>query len=316
MSLLQRTQHTLQGLLGALTPKNRVGTGVLVVLVMFSTLSLGGWVWATMVGLAMAQCFEELRHMLQAKQLTPSRMAFYGVVVPLVVLATLGKIPWLWPVVVLGFSCSFIQWLFHRPRLSVGDLAASLLSIIYVGFIPVHTVLLRQLEPHAVAFSVNAPLAAAFAWAGQPLTGLFYTLFSIGVIACSDIGAYYVGKRFGKHLLLPDISPKKTQEGAMGGLVCGLLFGASLSLISGFPLHYGFILSTLLVIVGALGDLIESKLKREVGVKDSGGLLAGHGGLLDRVDSYMFSLAVAYYYIHWVVNQEGIAKELKLLGWF
>jgi phosphatidate cytidylyltransferase len=231
---------------------------------------------------------------------TNNGICVYSSVVPLVVLAKLGKVAWFWPVLMLGFSFSFGQWLFHRPRLTIADLGATLLSVIYVGFLPLHVILLRQF---------NAVPGEAF-W---QCDGLQFLFLSVGVVAFSDIGAYYVGKYFGKHLLSPELSPKKTQEGAFGGLITGLLFGLLVASWINFPLTHAFILSTLLVIAGAIGDLIESKLKREAGIKDSSTLLAGHGGLLDRIDSYLFSITLAYYYIHWVVYKQGIAQEVLTL---
>ena len=284
------------------SPMARVRTGVIVALVFLSALALGGWVWALMTLVAMAQCFEELRTMLLVREQTASRIAFYSAIVPLVILAQLGKVDWFWPVLMMGFTLSCFQWLFKSPKRTIADLGATLLAMIYTGFLPLHAILIRNFDLHAL---VHHPF-----W---QQTGVQLLFLIIGVIACSDIGAYYVGKAFGKHLLSPELSPKKTQEGAFGGLIAGLIFGLGVAMAINFPLHHAFILSTLLVICGALGDLVESKLKREAGVKDSGGLLEGHGGLLDRLDSYLFSVAVAYYYIHWIVREDGIAKELPAL---
>jgi phosphatidate cytidylyltransferase len=280
------------------SPMARVRTGVIVALVFLSALALGGWVWALMALVAMAQCFEELRKMLLVREQTASRIAFYSAIIPLTILAQLGKVDWFWPVLMMGFTLSCFQWLFKSPKRTIADLGATLLAMLYTGFLPLHAILIRNFDLQQFA---THPF-----W---QQTGVQLLFLIIGVIACSDIGAYYVGKAFGKHLLSPELSPKKTQEGAFGGLIAGLLFGLSVALVINFPLHHAFILSTLLVICGALGDLVESKLKREAGVKDSGGLLAGHGGLLDRLDSYLFSVAVAYYYIHWIVREDGIAKE-------
>ncbi len=116
----------------------------------------------------------------------------------------------------------------------------------------------------------------------------------IGVIIVSDSAQYYTGRAFGKHQLAPVISPKKTVEGALGGLVIGSLaavaFGriwpAGLSDIA--MLATGFSIS----IAGIVGDLFESALKRRAGVKDSGSLIPGHGGILDRIDSWLFAAPV------------------------
>ena len=122
---------------------------------------------------------------------------------------------------------------------------------------------------------------------------LFYLLL---VISFSDIFAYFGGKRFGKSLLAPNISPKKTWEGSFSGVVGGGLVGAVFGelTMSMFWL-YGLMLAMLLAVVGQLGDLVESKIKRLCNVKDSGTLLPGHGGILDRIDGHMLAAPVFFY---------------------
>ena len=122
---------------------------------------------------------------------------------------------------------------------------------------------------------------------------LFYLLF---VISFSDIFAYFGGKRFGKSMLAPTISPKKTWEGSFFGVVGGGIVGAVFGEItmSMFWL-YGMLLAMVLAVVGQFGDLIESKIKRLCNVKDSGKILPGHGGILDRIDGHMLAAPVFYY---------------------
>ena len=122
---------------------------------------------------------------------------------------------------------------------------------------------------------------------------LFFLLF---VISFSDIFAYFGGKRFGKSMLAPTISPKKTWEGSFFGVVGGGIVGAVFGeiIISMFWL-YGMLLAMLLAVVGQFGDLIESKIKRLCNVKDSGKILPGHGGILDRIDGHMLAAPVFYY---------------------
>ena len=122
---------------------------------------------------------------------------------------------------------------------------------------------------------------------------LFFLLF---VISFSDIFAYFGGKRFGKSMLAPTISPKKTWEGSFFGVVGGGIVGAVFGEItmSMFWL-YGMLLAMVLAIVGQFGDLIESKIKRLCNVKDSGKILPGHGGILDRIDGYILAAPVFYY---------------------
>lgn len=129
--------------------------------------------------------------------------------------------------------------------------------------------------------------------------------FAILVIAASDTGAYFAGKKFGKHFLAPHLSPKKTWEGASGGLVAGILVGIVFSFFGNklipsavaLPMVGWIFLSIVLVVFGIIGDLFESQIKRLVGVKDSGKLLPGHGGFLDRFDSHFAGLVAAAFIV-------------------
>jgi len=123
----------------------------------------------------------------------------------------------------------------------------------------------------------------------------------------NDTGAFFIGRARGKHKLAPAISAAKTWEGAVGGLMCAILGAVVivtvLNLISPFTFRYWqiILLGFLVGLCAQLGDLVESLLKRNMGVKESGNLLPGHGGILDRFDSLIFVGAVVYYYVIWVV---------------
>lgn len=123
----------------------------------------------------------------------------------------------------------------------------------------------------------------------------------------NDTGAFFVGRALGKHPLAPAISPNKTWEGALGGLLsaiaAAIIVSAILNLFSPFYVEYWqlIILGFLISLFAQFGDLLESLLKRNMGVKDSGKLLLGHGGVLDRLDSLIFVGAIVYYYVKWVM---------------
>ena len=132
--------------------------------------------------------------------------------------------------------------------------------------------------------------------------GEWLVLFLAIVTWASDTGAYYAGTLWGKHLLAPSISPKKTLEGVGGGIglaVCTALV-AQASFVPELSLQDALILGLLLTIAGLLGDLWESAIKRRVGVKDSGSILPGHGGMLDRLDSLLFTAPAFYYYVTYI----------------
>jgi phosphatidate cytidylyltransferase len=148
------------------------------------------------------------------------------------------------------------------------------LGIFYIGFLAAHLVLLRFL-----------PEGSAWLIVGTAIT------------AGSDTGAYFVGKTFGSRKLCPNISPNKTIEGAVGGVLAGLAAGVVFAFLFLASINWLFVVasSVLLSLVGIVGDLTESIIKRGTGTKDSGNCLAGHGGILDRVDSLLFVGPVLYY---------------------
>jgi phosphatidate cytidylyltransferase len=160
----------------------------------------------------------------------------------------------------------------------------------------------------------------------QQWAGAFYLLYLLLVVWAGDIFAYFVGKSVGRHLMAPRISPKKTWEGAAASLVASLavgwlLFHYALPLSSAL-LRSGLIerrdgifgleqpatepillLTTVINVAAQLGDLVESLIKRGAGVKDSGSILPGHGGMLDRIDALLFAAPVLWYYAAWRVMQ-------------
>lgn len=125
------------------------------------------------------------------------------------------------------------------------------------------------------------------------LSLLFFILF---LIWSTDSGAYFAGRSFGKRKLWPEISPKKTIEGSLGGIFCALFIGLIYHYFVPISDSIGTVIIMILVvsIVGQIGDLVESALKRHYSVKDSGNILPGHGGILDRFDSLIFVLPVLY----------------------
>jgi phosphatidate cytidylyltransferase len=126
--------------------------------------------------------------------------------------------------------------------------------------------------------------------------GVAWVFFVVSVIFGGDIGAFYAGTYLGRNKLCPSVSPKKTIEGALGGLAANLLVGSLFFLFVLPPLPWAGGLIALLGMgaVGQAGDLFESVLKRAAGVKDSGGILPGHGGILDRIDALLFAAPLAY----------------------
>jgi len=197
------------------------------------------------------------------------------------------------------------------------------------------TIAMRR-EDLSSGYSAAAAAVFAFVYIALPLgmlvqlrqqwAGAFYLLYLLLVVWAGDIFAYFVGKSMGRHLMAPRISPKKTWEGAAASLIASiavgwLLFHYALPLSSAM-LSIGLItrrdglfgleqpsmvpiiaLTVVLNIAAQLGDLVESLLKRGAGVKDSGSILPGHGGMLDRIDALLFAAPILWYYASWRVLQ-------------
>jgi phosphatidate cytidylyltransferase len=164
----------------------------------------------------------------------------------------------------------------------LAGVGVTILGVLYVAFLAGFLVSMRvgfaeTLVPHL----------------STKLLGYFF-LVSMG----ADVGAYYVGRNFGKRKLIPKVSPGKTWEGAIGGLILSSVFAALSTLIffPELPYKFSIPLAIVLCVVGILGDLAESAMKRGSKTKDAASILPGHGGLLDRLDSLLFAAPVLYYF--------------------
>jgi len=160
----------------------------------------------------------------------------------------------------------------HSPTRSEA-FALSVLASLYVGFLGAHLVALRQLSQ-----------------------GLAWLALAVVTVWISDSGAYFVGRSVGRRPLAPHLSPKKTWEGVLGGLITGILGGMAVASLGGLALRHGAVIGLMVGVLCPFGDLIISMLKRQVQVKDSGALFPGHGGLLDRLDTLLFVAPLTYYY--------------------
>jgi phosphatidate cytidylyltransferase len=163
----------------------------------------------------------------------------------------------------------------HDLRLAIGQVGLLLLGVLYVGFFIPHIALLRE----------------------QP-QGWRWVLFTVYTAMGCDSGAYFAGRGWGRRKLLPAVSPSKTVEGAIGGLAGAVLIAlicrAVFMPLLGPRETVGVALA--IAVLAVLGDLCESALKRAFGAKDSGWIIPGHGGILDRLDSLLFPFVFAYYY--------------------
>ncbi len=199
----------------------------------------------------------------------------HGVVVPLILTASLLAI--------------MIREVFRKEMSqSLGHMAVTVFGIMYVGWLGSHLILLRQLpETLAVEQNVGARLVflvALLTWA-------------------TDTAAYLFGVSFGRHKLIPRISPNKTIEGAVGGMIGAGVVGYLLtkSVVPFMTPFAGTMLGLFVGVMAQLGDLVESLIKRDAGIKDTAELIPGHGGVLDRFDSMLFTAPVVYYYFRFFI---------------
>jgi phosphatidate cytidylyltransferase len=167
---------------------------------------------------------------------------------------------------------SFALQLRHAQTQRIGDWAVAFVSGLYLGWTAGHLAELRALDD-----------------------GLFWLALAIGCTWATDSGAYLFGRAFGRHKLAPTISPKKTWEGYFGGLGCGAAVGAAIGAFAPFGWLIGLFAGALVGALCVFGDLIESMIKRQAGAKDSGTLIPGHGGVLDRIDSLLWSGVIVFY---------------------
>ena len=194
------------------------------------------------------------------------------------------QLRWMFPAVTVAAIILTSAVLLRRKHLghAASDVSALLSGLVYVPvMVCVWPLLKRDFGPH---------------WLTVTLSTAFL----------SDTVAYFAGRAFGKHPLYPQVSPKKTLEGSVGGLVGGVLaqvgMGTYWLLGDELPLLHALILGVMGSILGQVGDLVESMLKRNYGVKDSGAILPGHGGMLDRIDALIFVAPMVYYYLVFVVR--------------
>jgi phosphatidate cytidylyltransferase len=193
------------------------------------------------------------------------------------------------------FSFQYVDWIFcllvmlsmayHLFQFEKGrdqaaiDFCITLGGILYLGWLGSYLISVRSLT-----------------------NGMWWILLVLPTVWSADVGAYFIGSHFGKHLLAPRLSPKKTWEGYFAGVISGTLGGMLIAyLISlqmpGVALGQGALLGFLLGVLTPLGDLGESMLKRMAGVKDSSQLLPGHGGVFDRIDSWIWAVVIGFYLI-------------------
>jgi phosphatidate cytidylyltransferase len=272
----EEVEHVEQAAASDLTL--RIISAVVLIGLFLVTLFVGGWLFTLFVGSVMVIAVGELYATLRRHGYVP--LALFGI---------LGV-----------FGSAIAAHLGGPGPVLIVMLATALTVILFFSVMPRR----RPLENLSVtvvgaAWVTLLGLATAI---GQAPQGVALILLLVLLTALFDIGSFFAGRAAGRHQLAPELSPKKTWEGLIGGIVTTVAVAALLSTFDYFPinLYQGLVLSALVVVLAPLGDAAESMVKRSLGVKDMGSVLPGHGGMLDRIDALLFVVPAAYIYFRTV----------------
>lgn len=255
-------------------------TGLVALPILIYIISWGqGWILSSVVAVVAVLALFELFRMLYAQTPRTTRLLF----------STWGYVVGVW--IVLSAACG----------ISFGAWAGVFLDLLGVGAIALNRFsedpdVVDAIVKHVCAV-IYIPLAlSSLVWIHTGVDGVIWIYFLLAVVFAGDIGALYVGTYRGRNKLCPSISPKKTIEGAIGGLASNLVVGLPIATfgIPELPFLQAVAVILCLGVASQIGDLFESVIKRTYGTKDSGAILPGHGGMLDRIDALLFAAPVGW----------------------
>ncbi|OLT58489.1 MULTISPECIES: phosphatidate cytidylyltransferase [Moorena] len=289
-------------------PWLRIFSGIVAIALAMGMILLGGWYFTIGFCVIVYLGQLELFQLVKAKGMVPATKSTMFVSQLLLITATIS--PTLADAVFPIAGTFICFYLLFQPKIAtIADIGASILGLLYGGYLPGYWVRLRvgltetsSLARDATVAATNLPSSGYWSNFSMNLSdlpaGLTSTLLAFSCIWAADIGAYTFGKFFGR-TRLSMISPKKTVEGAIFGLVSSIAVGIAGAWYLNWPCWQlsGMMLGVIIGVASLLGDLTESLMKRDAGVKDSGQLIPGHGGILDRTDSYVFTAPLVYYFV-------------------
>lgn len=269
-----------------------------IVLIGITPLFFGGPIWAIAVGIFCGIGLFEYHRIGRSLGIEPLLVGYLAIAAACLIAvmgwpADLAMIP-----VGLGLVlAAFVALSRNNAPGSFLSLASECFGIAYLA-VPAYLAVATRGLPGTVSagWLDSAADKLSLGWDANP-RGLAWMGMTITVTWLSDTGAYLVGRQIGKTPMVPAISPKKTREGLAGGVIAGMVFGLAANWMFGLDLPFlaAAGVAAVLVCVGVAGDLTESLMKRQAKVKDSGTLIPGHGGMLDRIDALLFTWVVGYF---------------------
>ena len=281
----------------------RLVTGVIISIISLGAIICGGAYLFALLLVIISLCSKEFVKILRHKGFHPSLSIVLFFAIVFATLTFFHRFDMVSSMLTLTIMASFLIVLFRGRQPYIVNVATTILGALYCGWLPCHLLLIRQIGLDRIsAFQVEFN------------QGLFLLMMVFVAIALTDIGAYYFGVKFGKHKLAEVVSPKKTIEGALGGALCAILSSAIAVFYTDLTLVEAVIGGVIITTSAQLGDLSESLIKRDAGVKDSSDILPGHGGMLDRFDGYIFAMPVAYYYfMHFTLGNNVLVDFINYL---
>ncbi len=276
----------------------RMLTGFIMGTITMGCIMLGGVALLLLLAVVIFFASKEYVKILEHKGFYPSLKIILASEAILAIITFFDRTEYVALALTLCTFAAFLWVLFRGRQPYIANVSTTILGFVYCGYFPLHLQLLRDIS------------------SAKYNDGLGFVVMMFTAILLTDIGCYYAGTRFGKHKLAPVISPNKTIEGSIGGAISAvlgaLLVGAFISVcFVKVNWYVSFLVGLICTVFAQIGDLCESMLKRDAGVKDSGNSLPGHGGFLDRCDSFIFTIPVMYYFCKYFVFSNGIINYLK-----
>ncbi len=271
----------------------RILTGFVVGFTSYMAMFAGGIWLAALVFMAVVYLAKEYTEILKHKGFLPSFKIIVVSSAMFAVIAYTGKMEYTPLVFTASAFMALLTVLFKGKQPYIANVATTVFGFLYCGWFPLHLVLLRSFgDNYSNLYMINIP----------HLDGARFCVLIIFAVLFTDSFCYFIGCKFGKHKLAPVISPNKTIEGSIGGTVACLIISVVIGTLLQITWYHSLILGILMAIFSQLGDLCESMIKRDAGVKDSSNILPGHGGFLDRLDSYILTIPAVYYYVLYVIG--------------